>query len=108
MCTLTTISGFKPNDLSLSQDGIYCQVFKWFQNHAHLEKKSLGEVIPKRKEMGKTTATTEEDEEGMKLHVSELMKEAKKKSGYHFATTIYDVPLSCRKVVEIPSSSRAE
>ena len=73
-------------------------------------KKSLGKVVPKKKKKD-TAESEEEDEERMMLHVSELLKEGKKKSpdwDKVLQPQSITYPYRCREISKIPSSSRAE
>ena len=55
----------------------YVQIIRWFQNHAYLDRKSCGEVKPK-KNKGSPPPVDDEDAEAVKLHLDHLDKELKK------------------------------
>ena len=67
------------------QAGLRQQITKWFYNHTHTIKKSLGEVKRRKKEDDNddtsTTPQSVEDEDALKAHCAMIEKECKKKDG---------------------------
>ena len=53
---------------------------KWFQNHSYSEKKSSVSKVKKRKSLSKLEVQdSSDDEDAIQSHLSELLKEVKKK-----------------------------
>ena len=89
---------------------------KWYQNRTGTEKKNLGESSNgkrKKRVSSKSHASTSDDnEEGVELHLKELLKESKKKSLQDRDKIIRLKNLTAtfrlRKIGEFPSATRAQ
>jgi ribosomal protein L31E len=86
-------------------------------NITHLQKKNLGESSNgKRKKQISSElhgSTSDEDEEGIEMHLRELQKEAKKKRAIQDVDKIIKlqnvtVTFRLRKIEEFPSATRAQ
>ena len=88
---------------------------KWYQNQTATEKKNLGESSngkrKKRVSSESHTSTSDDDEEGIQMHLKELLKESKKsmrdiekiiRLQSHTST------FRLRKIEEFPSATRAQ
>ena len=61
------------------QNGLKCQIKKWFYNNAHAIRKEAGETKQKRKSQPISTSTSTEDDASLQSHCKEIQKESQKK-----------------------------
>lgn len=57
---------------------MYGQVVKWFQNHSYMDKKSV--CAPRKPPPSMPENSDSDDEDAVQSHLSELVKELKKKN----------------------------
>ena len=90
---------------------------KWYQNRTGTEKKNLGESSngkrKKRVSSESHASTSDDDEEGVELHLKELLKEFKKKKSLQDRDKIIRLQnltatFRLRKIREFPSATRAQ
>lgn len=65
--------------LLLIQNGLKCQIKKWFYNNTHAIRKEAGEVKQKRKSQPISDPTSTDDEAALQSHCKEIQKESQKK-----------------------------